>query len=480
MTGKTYTAPAAKRGTAKLHGKALTLAIIKAMQPGDELADPEHSGLRVRCKAVGTGKQQVFFYRYRNSAGALRQVEVGVLGPMTLASIRARWQELKDLVRNGTDPREELKAAKSQAATKQRTQKARLLTVGDVIEQYLTESVEPSRKAKGADETRRLLAQLIRFASWVSDQKARNTPAWQRRRGKLPPDLADVADLPAVEFSLQRAHELLLAFGAGAPRSAGMARQELRAAWDHAIGSGRMEGANPFAKQGKKDRLGGAALIASSKRDRVLSKEEAGLLLRWMAEPRTYSRTVADALELVLRTGLRSGEVCGIHTRELERRDGVLWLNIPGGRMKGKEDHSVPLVGRAEQIVLARMPEQPGYLFPDKTGRAPIQQKVLGVEVYACSGRSSAKAYQSRRVCPVADWTPHDLRRTARTMLGEDLGCPYEIGEAIMAHALPGVGGIYDKGRYNKGKVEWLSKLGEELDRLTASKAPLMVVGGAS
>ena len=58
MTGENHTG-AAKRGTAKLHGKALTLAIIKAMQPGDELADPEHPGLRVRCKAVGTGKQQV-------------------------------------------------------------------------------------------------------------------------------------------------------------------------------------------------------------------------------------------------------------------------------------------------------------------------------------------------------------------------------------------------------------------------------------
>ncbi len=478
MTGENHTG-AAKRGTAKLHGKALTLAIIKAMQPGDELADPEHPGLRVRCKAVGTGKQQVFFYRYRNSAGALRQVEVGVLGPMPLALIRSRWQELKDSVRNGTDPREELKAAKAKAVTKQRAAKVKQLTVGDVVEQYLAESVEPSRKAKGADETRRLLAQLIRFASWVTDQKARNTAAWQRRRGKLPKELEDVADLPAVEFNLQRAHELLLAFGTGAPRSGGMVRQELRAAWDHAIGSGRLPGPNPFAKQGKKDKLGGAALVANSKRERVLSKEEAGLLLRWMAEPRTFSRTVRDALELVLRTGLRSGEVCEIHSRELERRDGVLWLNIPGGRMKGKADHSVPLVGRAEQIVLARMPDQAGYLFPDKTGKAPLKQKVLGVEVYCCSGRSKAKAYAARRVCPVADWAPHDLRRTARTFLGES-GCPYEVGESILAHTIPGVGGIYNKARYEAGKIEWLTKLGEELDRLAVGRTPLALVGATA
>ena len=479
MAEETYTESAAKRGTAKLHGKALTLAILKAMQPGDELADPEHSGLRVRCKAVGTGKQQIFFYRYRNSAGALRQVEVGVLGPMPLTAIRDRWEKLKDEVRHGKDPREELKAAKALAANKHRAEKVRQLTVGDVINQYLAESVEPSRKAKGAAETRRLLDQLIRFASWVASQKARNTAAWQRRRGKLPADLADVADLPAVEFTRRRAHDLLLAFGTGAPRSAGMARQELRAAWDHAISADRLSGPNPFAKLRTKDSFGGAALVASSKRERVLSKEEAGLLLRWMAEPRSYSRTVVDALELVLRTGLRSGEVVGIHTRELSRRDGVLWLNIPGGRMKGKEDHAVPLVGRAEQILLARMPEQPGYLFPNKTGSAPIEQKVLGVEVYACSGRSKAKAYAARRHCPVADWAPHDLRRTARTLLAE-LGCPYEVGESILAHALPGVAGIYNRARFEEAKVEWLTRLGEELDRLVGSRAWLALVEASS
>ena len=54
------------------------------------------------------------------------------------------------------------------------------------------------------------------------------------------------------------------------------------------------------------------------KRQRVLDAEEAGLLLRWMHEPSTYSRSVRDALEIALRTGLRSGEVCGIHTRRLE------------------------------------------------------------------------------------------------------------------------------------------------------------------
>jgi integrase len=65
-------------------------------------------------------------------------------------------------------------------------------------------------------------------------------------------------------------------------------------------------------------------------------------------------------------------------------------------------------------------------------------------------------------------WTPHDLRRTARTLLGE-LGCPYEVGEAILSHRLPGVAGTYNKAKYAAEKVEWLTRLGEHLDAFSAT-----------
>lgn len=57
------------------------------MQPGQELADPEHPGLRVRKPGEGS---PVFLYRYRAPlAGSLRQVTVGVLDrEMTLATTR--------------------------------------------------------------------------------------------------------------------------------------------------------------------------------------------------------------------------------------------------------------------------------------------------------------------------------------------------------------------------------------------------------
>ena len=312
-TLKNYTeiceAPRAKRGEggrAKLAGGSLTAAIIKAMQAGDELADPEHPGLRVRCISLkpkgSSGKpviQSVFFYRYRNTSGALRQVEIGVMGDKTLTTIRKEWR-LRAAVRNGNDPREAEKDEKKHVAAKHQADMLRILSVMDVVEHYLTEKVEKRRKPKGAAETRRLLMQVIRFGSWIAAQRRKNK-AHGRRHALLPKGVGDVADLPAHSFTRVMAHELLRAFGESAPRSGGMARQELRACWRYAIAVGRLDGPSPFEKLegGRDDDLGGGALVSNSKRDVVLTKDEAGALLRWMAEPGTYSRTVRDALELV-------------------------------------------------------------------------------------------------------------------------------------------------------------------------------------
>jgi hypothetical protein len=59
----------------------LTPRIIADMRPGEEFGDPDHSGLRVRR----TISARVFFYPYRSPDGALREIELGEFGAMTLA-----------------------------------------------------------------------------------------------------------------------------------------------------------------------------------------------------------------------------------------------------------------------------------------------------------------------------------------------------------------------------------------------------------
>lgn len=65
------------------------------------------------------------------------------------------------------------------------------------------------------------------------------------------------------------------------------------------------------------------------------------------------------------------------------------------------------------------------------------------------------------------DWTPHDLRRTGRTLLAS-LGCPSEIAEAILGHAPPGIVAVYNLHRYDAERLEWLTRLSQHLETLSA------------
>jgi integrase len=416
----------------------------KLLKPGAYLTFQEHPGLRLTASQW----RRAWIYRYKHpTTGQMKQSKLGQWPALGFGQAVERWEEARDQRNKGIDlgheKREAKHATRRAHEVKQRKETS---TCGRLVEWYLTEIVEPKRKLKGAKEVRRMLEGAI--------EKER--------------------EFPAEDISIEQAHAIVLRVAKRAPRVAHMTRQELRACWECAIGVGRIKGSNPFA--GKK--IGGEFKI--TRRKVTLNDHEAGLLLRWMREPGAYSRTVADVLELILRTGLRPGEVCGIHSNELEEREGVAWLDIPIERMKtGKKmdaPHRVPLVGRAREIVVARVPDSGGYLFASRGGDRPILEKVIGIETYSRSGRSDSKVYKGRKICPVVyprkwpsvAWTPHDLRRTARTFLGE-MNCPFEVGEAILAHALPGVASTYNQAQYDQQKVEWLTKLGDHLDKLAAA-----------
>lgn len=90
----------------------LTAVIIAYLKPGDERADAQCAGLRVRCSAGG---KRVFFYRYRSTDGALREIRLGDVGSLTLA--KARDAALKKRVERdqGEDPQLEKRKERVEA-----------------------------------------------------------------------------------------------------------------------------------------------------------------------------------------------------------------------------------------------------------------------------------------------------------------------------------------------------------------------------
>ena len=66
----------------------------------------------------------------------------------------------------------------------------------------------------------------------------------------------------------------------------------------------------------------------------------------------------------------------------------------------------------------------------------------------------------------VSGWRLHDLRRSAATRM-QALGIRNEIIQAVLNHAIPGVGGVYLRAELEKEKAEALRVWATELERIT-------------
>ena len=408
-----FPTPSHSKRSAEL-SRPLTALQVKRHNVGILSDAAPHQGLRLRANKNGS---KTWTYRYR-IAGKLKQLKLGSFPAMTLAEARGALLTQKKLREENLDPRRV-------AANKRLEAELANFTFAQMVDLYLVERIEKDRTPKGAAETRRL---------------------FEYDMGKLASRL--VEDVKPVEI-----HNHMLAIADRAPRLALAFRAELSRAWRYASNTGRLSIPCPINSD-----TGGK--LRQGKRERFLSTAELQLLLPWMDN---YSDTVADALRLTLYLGLRSGEVCKLRDAWVEEEQDGWWLTIPASKMKKQHsDHRVPLVGSA--LAVAKKRSGCGYWFPSRV-YSYIGQKVLGVEIYKYSGRSSANRYKNKILCPVTNWAANDLRKTARTHLAA-LGCPFEVAEAILHHKLPGVGGLYNRHSYENEKREWLAKLGELLDGL--------------
>lgn len=413
----------------------------KQLSPGAHLKIDGCPGLRLEA----TASRRSWIYRYKSPVdGRMRQIKIGEWPALSIAAAAVEWERLKQARNAGNDPALAKRQANDSVGVM--VQQGDSPTVRDICSAYLTGHVERNRQSKGAAEVARMFRTM----------------------------LGDIADLPAVEVTRERAFSKIDSYR-HVPVQASRLRLELGAAWDYALDAGRLpESASNWWRQIMRGRLrsNGRRIqgqpMGTAKR--FLTDAEVGALITWLPN---FSRNVEDALTLYLWTGTRGAEICAMEGTEItEERDG-LWWTIPKVKTKSARhekatDLRVPLVGRADAIVRRRLERYgKGGLFPAERG-GHMQQKVFGQAVHCHMPYSVTRPEQERPRLPVTHWAPHDLRRTARTILAA-LGCPYEIGEAILGHMLPGVGGIYNRHSYDAERRHWLTKLDEKLEAATRS-----------
>ncbi|BEH25122.1 tyrosine-type recombinase/integrase [Burkholderia pseudomallei] len=413
----------------------------KQLSPGAHLKIDGCPGLRLEA----TASRRSWIYRYKSPVdGRMRQIKIGEWPALSIAAAAVEWERLKQARNAGNDPALAKRQANDSVGVM--VQQGDSPTVRDICSAYLTGHVERNRQSKGAAEVARMFRTM----------------------------LGDIADLPAVEVTRERAFSKIDSYR-HVPVQASRLRLELGAAWDYALDAGRLpESASNWWRQIMRGRLrsNGRRIqgqpMGTAKR--FLTDAEVGALITWLPN---FSRNVEDALTLYLWTGTRGAEICAMEGTEItEERDGMWWtipkVKTKSARHEKATDLRVPLVGRADAIVRRRLERYgKGWLFPAERG-GHMQQKVFGQAVHCHMPYSVTRPEQERPRLPVTHWAPHDLRRTARTILAA-LGCPYEIGEAILGHMLPGVGGIYNRHSYDAERRHWLTKLDEKLEAATRS-----------
>lgn len=384
----------------------------------------EGHGFAVRVLPSGV-KRFEFIY---TANGKRRIMHLGNYPAVSLAEARTTYNEAAALLARGTDPQ--------QVSTEPSITLPEQLTVTGLYEMWVKWS-EQHHSAKWANTLKLALDKDI-------------LPTYGQRL------VSEIRRRDAVAILEQKA--------ATAPGQAVNLHKALRGMFQYAVERELVE-YNPFSE------IRAARTIPTMKqtaRERVLSDEEIKYL--WMAiDQGGGSDSTQRALKLMLITGQRNGEVCGMHRREIQigigkprclecKRCG--WWTIPKERRQGNKggEHRIYLSPQAMQLIGDRK----GFVFPGDNDNSSISANSVNHHV-----RRSVQATGKTPYYGLPRWTPHDLRRTCGTGIRRCGGSRDDM-DLILGHVAGGVTGVYDRHTGEDEKRRWLTAWGEFIQQIIA------------
>lgn len=382
-------------------------------EPGKRLVvfDAKARGL---CLRVSVGSKAWSFVYRRKGSTRLKRYTIGDYPAWPLAAAREKALALRRMVQDGGDPMVSAKTSRD------------ALTVSGLIDRFI------ARYAK------------VKLRSWKDYEAV-------LKRDVIPA----MGDRRAGEVTRTEVADMLDKVAARAPVLANRLQNTLSSVYSWALSEGLVE-LNPVTGLRKR--------TVEVAKERTLTDEEIRTFWR---ETDAAAPAYRDALRLILLTGQRPGECAGIRREEVDLVAG-LWT-LPSARTKNKIEHTVPLVGEAQEIVRR---------LNQGTGSGALMRSPRGK---ALSVQNLAKAAERLRNGKFGEpFTPHDLRRTAATLLGR-----LEIDQMLIGRVLNHsgttkatvTGSVYDRHSYNPQKRRALEALDGEIARIrTGALRPSNVV----
>ena len=158
---------------------------------------------------------------------------------------------------------------------------------------------------------------------------------------------------------------------------------------------------------------------------KVKAKVKHHKAMRWQDVPafyadlKTRNAMSASALMFTCLTGSRTGEVLGMRWEELDH-EARLWT-CPAARMKGGEEHRVPLTDEMLEIIEPLQAMQSEYVFEGQKRHKPL---------------SNMSMLMLLRRMQVEGVTVHGFRSTFRDWASEVANAPREVAEMSLAHTV--------------------------------------------
>jgi integrase len=329
-----------------------------------------------------------------------RDMGLGSYPEVSLAEARDKARELRKQARNGIDPLEQKKRNKEILRIQQRQAKT-FRECAEVVWENKAREFKNLRQHKnwrtGIEKyAYPILGNMIVGTITAADVAAVLEPIWQDR------------------------HQTAITI-----------RGRIEKVLDYAKAMKYREGENPAVWRGVLEPILGRVKIKHKPHPAL----PYGQIGAFMSELRKRAGMPARALEFIILTATREGEVTGATWEEIDLKAKV-WT-IPAERMKTGKEHRVPLSDAVVKLLKA-LPRISGsrYIFPtDRSNRihhTTILRQIKSMhEMEINAGRKGFVDLRQNEVV-----TTHGFRSTFRDWAAETTAHPWEVCEHALAHKL--------------------------------------------
>jgi integrase len=404
--------------------KRFTDAQLKGLKPSNKrriLYEDGGKGFGIRVEPSG---RKSFFLEFRFGEGKERRnriITIGQFPRVTLTKARSIAGQYLDQIEHGIDP-----------ATKKQTTKVanrNALTVNDLVEEYLEKWAKVKKKERSWREDERLLNKDI-------------VPVMGRKKAK---DIRRRDIVLLLDEIVDR----------GAAITANRVLAVTRKMFNFAVGRDIID-ASPCVQIPTPSK--------ENRRERNLSEDEVKIFWNKLDDAK-ISREIKLALKFLLVTCQRKSEVIEAEWSEIDFK--TKWWTIPAGKAKNKQTHRVPLTPMAIEILneIKEITGEYRFVFASPVGatkRNPNNQvgasSILGSSVdHALRDNLTDDPKTGKiNVFKLEHFTPHDLRRTATSMMTRS-GVQRLTVKKILNHADREITAVYDRYEYDKEKQKALA-----------------------